>query len=121
MKTLVTLALAMSLVGCASIDVLKLSEYPQIQSPHDVQLISSRASVTRKFREIAMISVDDQGWERADSHVVGKMLEQARQIGADALILTDRETNSSGGAVVGNVWMSGNNKVMRGLAIVYEN
>lgn len=108
------------LVGCGpKVEVTPLGPLPDGPNAGEMDVYTSKASVNRPYTEIALITVDDKGWEKSEATLTQLLIDEARKMGADGLILLDQERRSDSGAVVYNVWMEGQRRVVRGSAITY--
>jgi hypothetical protein len=113
--------LALIFSGCAmNTEVVRLSDASETRAATtDVKLYSARESVPVKFRELAVITVDDNGWDRSDNELVEEAKAEARQMGADAIVLTGSDSVPTGGIVTNGVYTAGTKKILRALAIEF--
>src|SRR4051812_29259903 len=56
-----------------------------------VDVFSSPTSVPYPFREIGLITIDDDGWGRSEAELLDKAIEQAKIMGADGLIILNQD------------------------------
>ena len=122
MTALIYLMVMHFLTGCTSLtDVTKLSDYPSAPATKDPAIFTGKSEVKQSYREIAMISVDDNGWGKSDSQLIKDLQRKAREIGADAIVLTDRGGQSQGGVIMpGGAFVTSSTKVLHATAIVFE-
>ena len=108
-------------VGCApKVQITKFSEFPSSPKTGDIDVYTSKDAIKKPYKEIALITVDDEGWDRSESELLQKLISKAKEIGADGIIILSQDKQSEGGVLVGNVFIESNRRIVRGSAIVYE-
>lgn len=107
----------------------KVEVVPYIQQFPDptenVDVYQSVQAVDREYKEIALITVDDGGWEKSEADLLTRALARARKIGADAVIVMGQEQRVDGAYVTpdqgyGQVAVASNRRIVRVTAIVYQ-
>lgn len=115
------LVLSASLAACApKATVIPTGRYVERAPNSNVELYLSPGAVKRSYSEIALVSVDDQGWETDDAELFELLKRKAGEIGADAVILLNQSAQSDGGAFVNGMFIQGTKTILRGAAIVFE-
>ncbi len=99
--------------------MVRLDETPYAPKKK-VDLYANAQSVGRPYKEIAIISADDDGNELADSTLVAAMRKKAEALGADGLILGQQSQHTDGAAMIGPIMAMETVKTMKGAAIVYK-
>lgn len=100
MKNLL-LVLSLTFMGCApKVGLVKLDEYPA-SGGGVVKLFANPTSIKRSYREIAIISIDDQGWESSDEEMIAAAKEEAAKIHADAIVMGNETVKSEGAVPIG--------------------
>lgn len=108
--------------GCTPAPKVKITPFvPNFLSPkkNDIDVYTSEISIKKPYKEIALITIDDQGWEIDETELVKKLINEAKQIGADGIIILGQDVHTSGAVIVGRVIVSGKRRIVRGTAIVY--
>jgi len=85
----------------------------------ELGIYSNASAVPYKFKEIATIYVDDameMGY--SENALLQYAKDEARKIGADAIIIHGSQTTSSGGVFISNVFITSNKKSLRISAII---
>lgn len=96
-------------VGCAVVRVTKFGPLPSSPKVGDIDVYTSHESIKKPYKEIALITVDDQGWDKSESGLLEKLISKAKEIGADGVIILSQDKHSG---LLG--------RIVRGTAIVYE-
>ena len=113
-------ALLVFLVSCSPrVDVAPFGTLPS-QPTINVDVYTNTTAVTQPYREIALITVADEGWDRGEGELINTILEEARKIGADGVILLSQETVDQGGTFVAGTYIQSQEKVFRATAIAYN-
>ncbi len=91
-----------------------------------IQVFTSAQAVGEPYREVALISIERASILMSDSDLLDLMMERAREVGAQGVILLGQETRSAGGAFIPNgfggaSFIPSSEKVMRGSGIVFLN
>lgn len=101
---------------------------PTIYPPKaEIDVYSSVENVKRPYKEIALITVDDEGLGLSEDKMMSKLINKAKEIGADGVIILSPEKEEETfigyynyeGVSVPYFYFYGK-KVIRGIAIVYE-
>ena len=114
----------MLLSACAPVvEVTPLGALPTVTSSEPIQVFTNTDAVSRPYREVALITVDDEGWGRSEGELLELLLERAREIGAEGIVVLNQEVRSGGGVFVptGNTltYVDSSERVVRGSAIVF--
>jgi hypothetical protein len=89
---LVTLVI---LSACATrISVTHLDEFRWRPANKLPRIYTSKEAVRFPYVELALITVDDQGWEFKESDLIEDIQKKAAEIGAEGVILTEKNANS---------------------------
>jgi hypothetical protein len=113
------------LAACApTVEVTPLGALPTTRSSDaTAQVFTNSDAITRPYREVALITVGDDGWGYSEGELLTLLLERANEIGAEGVIVLGQETRSTGGAFIptGNTltYYEGNERIVRGSAFVY--
>lgn len=107
------------LTGCAAtLNVARFEATTRTPTEGNIEVFSSPISIKRPYKEIALITAEEV-WSNTEADLTLRMIEKAREIGADAIILLGAEQRTSGGAFIGNVYASANYNATRCTAIVF--
>lgn len=112
--------IALTQVGCAVVRVTKFGPLPNLPKVGNIDVYTSHASIKKPYKEIALITVDDQGWGRSESELLEKLISKAKEMGADGIIILSQDKQSDGGVFSGDVFVEITRRIVRGTAIVYE-
>ena len=112
-------AFAFVMIACAPIVKYTPFDSEIRTNSESVDIFMSRESVGREFKEIGLIIVDDEGWDRSETELIEKMRQRAMLVGADALILERSEQKSQGFIPIGGTTFHIVNRIVRGVAIIY--
>lgn len=82
----------------------------------DIRVFSSPSSISFKYREIGLMTVDDRGWGKSENKLLEKALDEARRLGGDGILMLDQD-NKVDGYMYG---MAFNRKVLRIAVIIKE-
>jgi hypothetical protein len=61
-----------------------------------IDIYTTAESVPYIYKEIGLITVDDQGWEKSESELLNLAIEKAKQIGAEGLLLLQQDKQIDG-------------------------
>lgn len=115
---------AFLLTGCApSVSVARLNTAPEGHKvpSESVEVYTDRANVPRPYVEIALISLDDLGWDNiSDADLIKAIVEKAKGVGADGVIILGRTTASGGGTFVGTTYVADTKRMYQAVAFVYK-
>lgn len=118
--------LLLLLSACApTVEVTPLGALPTTRSVGTTaEVFTSSEAVTRPYREVALITVSDNGWGYSEGELLTLLLERANEIGAEGVIVLGQETRSTGGTFIpsGNTltYYEGNERIVRGSAFIYS-
>lgn len=121
----VAVFLCLTLLGaCApTVEVTPLGALPATSSSEPVQVFANSGAISRPYREVAIITVNDDGWGRSEGELLQLLLERAREIGAEGVVVLNQEVRSGGGILVptGNTltYVDSSERVVRSSAIVF--
>lgn len=116
---------ALLFVGaCApTVEVTPLGALPTMRSPEPVQVFMNSDTISRPYREVALITVNDDGWGRSEGELLELLLARAHKIGAEGIIVLNQEVRSAGGVLVPTgyslTYVDSSERVVRGSAIVF--
>lgn len=82
----------------------------------DIRIFSTPSSISFKFKEIGLLTVDDRGWGKNENKLMESAIIEARKYGADGILLLEQD-NKVDGYYYG---MAFNRKVLRMSIIVKE-
>jgi len=87
MKTVAALILCASFLwSCTTVKVAHFNGEERL-STFDIDIYANPASVKREYKEIALITADDNDWGKSEAGLIEKVKEKAMEIGADAIVL----------------------------------
>jgi len=117
-----SLFICLILIGCApSVKSVRFDNEIRAARP-TVEVFTAFESVSWPYKEIAMIVADDEGNGYSEVSLIEGVIAEARRLGADAVVITGRETGNAGyiGAPVGGLLFVGGiqQRVVRGTAII---
>ena len=114
-------ALLIFLASCSPrVDVAPFGTLPSEPTTGDIDVYTNTSSIAKPYREIALITVDDEGWDRGEGELINTILEEARKIGADGVIILSQETVDKGGTFVAGTYIQSQGKVFKATAIAYN-
>jgi hypothetical protein len=112
--------LGLCLAGCAP--TVNSTRFDSVYRPATVGTVEVHTrpeNVKREYREIGLISVNDNEmgeWHLSnESKIIGILIQKGREMGADAIILSIPETRDRNYGLG-----TGHSIVMRGTAIIYK-
>lgn len=114
--------LAMStliVVSCAP--VIRVNTFDsQSRSPNfgKIEVYSNPQAVPFLYKEIGLITVDDEGWERSESELLDQAIEKAKQMGSEGIIILSQDKQLDGYVPIGNIPVAINRRIVRVSAIV---
>lgn len=120
-----SVVLLVLLTACApTVEVTPLGVMPTTRSLETtVEVFTNPATISRPYREVALITVNDDGWDRSENELLDLLIQRAYEIGAEGVILLGQETRSSGGVFVPAgrtlAYYEGSERIVRGSAIVF--
>lgn len=82
----------------------------------DIRIFSTPASISFKFKEIGLLTVDDRGWGKNENKLMESANKEVKKYGADGILLLDQD-NKVDGYYYG---MAFNRKILRMSVIVKE-
>ncbi len=112
--TISTLLLTMFLFGCAAPREV-LFDQTKRQPTISVDIFQDGNKPTKQYKEIGVVAFEDFGGE--ETSVLKLMIERAKHIGADALIIKPREDTGYNFNPFGR---SGNKYMFKAIAVVYQ-
>ncbi len=86
----------------------------------EVRIFSNPQAVTYKYKEIGLITVDDGGSEKTEGELIDIAIDEAKELGADAIILLSQNNQTDGYVPMGNIPVAFNRKVVRASAIIMD-
>jgi len=101
------------------VKVTSLAPFSPRQKKDKIDVYYSASNIKKQFKEIALITVDDEGWDRDESELTTILIDKAKEIGADGVILLEKDKRFEGVVPVGGVIVAINRTVVRGTAIIY--
>ena len=107
-------------VGCAVVRVTKFGPLPSSPKVDNIDVYTSHVSIRKPYKEIALITVDDEGWGTSESKLLEKLISKAKEIGADGIIILSQDKQSEGGIFIDGIFLEETRRIVRGTAIVYE-
>ncbi len=120
----IVLCLTMAmLTGCVSKSVTKLQGFQQRPPTEEVDVFLSPSAVGRSYIEGALLTADDGGLGYREDQLVQKLVDQAKKIGADGIIIMGSQTGllssgvASGGTFTPMVFQQ---SVVKAVAIYYQ-
>jgi hypothetical protein len=122
MLKLVTTCCLVSCIACASVKVARFDAIER-RPTTTVDVYSNFENIDRGYKEIALITADDEGWGTSETDLLEHLKKKAMSIGADAIVLQAGEVNpssalvpySTGGAAIMHI----NRRISKVIAIVY--
>ncbi|MEK8023739.1 MAG: hypothetical protein AAB229_08025 [Candidatus Hydrogenedentota bacterium] len=126
MKKILMIGSLMLLASCTpGVTVSRVGNYapPRNAPPTNVDVYHSKAEVTRPYKEIAVLTADDAGWDYHYDVMEDMIVKRAKQLGAQGVIFgRQQEEGAEGGYTIRGaivVPKVGQN-LMQGTAIVYQ-
>lgn len=121
MKTLLTILLTTFISLNSIAQKIRYTSYDKVKRESksdsaDVRVFSSQSSISFKYKEIGLLTVDDRGWGKSENKLLEKALNEARKYGGDAILVLDQD-NKIDGYMYG---MAFNRKVLRIAVLIKE-
>ena len=94
-----------SMIGCSTADVMRFDHARRSPTaPASVQLLKEEPD--RPYTTIAIVNVDDHGWDRSREALESKLVQVAAAEGGDAVISGGRARDAHGAVFVplGGTW-----------------
>lgn len=107
------------LMGCGAIVNVAPFDETERQPTQSVDIFSDRSSVDRPYKEIGLITADDNGWDKSEADLIAILRNKAMEIGADAIILSPGEQSKQGSMLIGDLLVDSNKRIVKAVAIVY--
>lgn len=114
MKPISTLFLTAFLFGCAAPREV-LYDQTRRQPTTSVDIFQDGSKPSKTYKEIGEVAFEDFGGE--ETNVLKRIIERAKQIGADALIMRPRQDTGYSFNLFGR---SGNKYMYKATAVVYQ-
>lgn len=115
---LISLVSLLFMINCVSVSVIPLGDSKFYQNNKNILVFSSRASVNRPFKEIAILRANtSDGDFVSDDQMIESIIGKAQEIGADAVIYEEQSERGGGGAFIGKVYFQDEHKSFRVTAI----
>jgi len=106
------------LLGCAPVTrVNTFDNTPRSPTTERIRVFTSATAIPYDYKEIGLITVDDEGWEWSESELLNIAMEKCRAMGADGMIILSQDKQLDGYVVVGNVPVAINRRIIRASAI----
>jgi hypothetical protein len=83
-----------------------------------IGVFSNPQAVPYLYKEIGLITVDDEGWGRSESELLNNAIFKAQQIGAHGIIILSQDKQLDGYVPIGNVPVAVNRRIVRVTAII---
>lgn len=105
--------------ACAPIIRVNLYDN-KIRTPKtdNIEVYSFAQAIPFNYKEIGLITVDDQGWEKSETELLNKAIRKAQELGADGILILSQDKQTDGYVPVGNMAVAVNRRVIRTSAIV---
>jgi hypothetical protein len=110
----IALLTAAFLVGCATPQAVQFDDTKR-QPTSSVEVFREGNKPTKTYKEIGEVSHEDYGGE--DANAMKHLINKAKQIGANAIILLPRQDTGYAFVPFGR---SGNKYIWKAVAVVYE-
>ncbi len=82
------------------VEVVYFNNYQPLQKSSSVLVYTSSDLVERPFREIGLITLDDEGWGRSDAKLIERAKSEAMKCGADGIVLGQSQKVDKGSVMV---------------------
>ncbi len=119
MRGIIVVCISLILMACgAVVDVVTLDETARAKTTK-IDVFTSYASIDHEYKEIAVLSANDQGWGRKESELIEKLKEKAMKLGANGIVLVGLKESHAGSVPIGDSWFNINERIVRVVAIIY--
>jgi len=101
--------------------VVRVNTFEGFQRPPtqgNIDVFTSTSNIPYLYKEIGLITVDDEGWGRSESELLEIVVQRARQLGANGVIILGQDKQLDGYVPVGNIPVAVNRRIVRATAIV---
>jgi len=120
-KSIIFLTLIL-LLGCApTIRITKFGQFPSEPKIGEIDVYTSTASIAKPYKEIALITVDDEGHGRSEAELLEILISKAKEIGADGLIILGQDKQHEWSTFIAGTFYASYKRIVRGSAIIYIN
>lgn len=110
------------LLGCApSVQITKFGPLPDVPKIGEIDVYTSTVSIQKPYKEIALITVDDEGHGRSETELLEILISKAKEIGADGLIILGQDKQHEWSTFIAGTFYSSYKRIVRGSAIIYVN
>lgn len=114
----ITLCLAISCAPVTRINTF--DNTPRPPTAGRINVFTNASAVPYTYKEIGLITVDDEGWGRSESELLDIAIEKAKSMGAHALIILSQDKQIDGYVPVGDIPVAINRRIIRVTAIVKD-
>ena len=106
--------------GCTpAVKVTSFAPIPPSKKKDKIDVYTSAANIKKQYKEVALITVDDQGWGMDESELTRVLIDKAKMIGADGVIILGKDEQFEGAFPVSGILFAISSKVVKGTAIIY--
>lgn len=113
---IIILSIIFSCASTASVSLL--DQKPHSYKKGNIQIFTSPQAVPYIYKEIAIITANDDGWGASDNEMMSCLINSARNIGADGLILLSQIEKPDGSITYGMYTEISETKMFRASAII---
>ncbi len=107
--------------GCGpSIEITKFTSIKLHPKSGDIDIFTTKENVKKPYKEIALVTADPASSGDSETELLEKVIVKAKEIGADGLIVLPTEEKGEGGILIGNVYASSKRKIVKAVAIIYQ-
>jgi len=119
MKRLLFFIVVFTVLGCTKVDTVMFNGVERAPKTDNVDVYSNADNITKPYKEIGIITLDDEGWGQSDAKLVKRAIKEAKKVGADGIILNRSEKVDAGGYFIGTVWIESKHNVINITLIEY--
>ena len=94
MKRVALILFGVFLFSCTTVSVLPVNNAKFGNPTNNVTIYSNRDAIERKYEEIAIIFSESDAGMVGTNKIIDKLLQKAKSIGADGIILEEKSTTS---------------------------
>jgi hypothetical protein len=111
--------LVFSQLGCATVRITEFSSEVRTPKTGNIDVFFTTASIKLPYKEVALITVDDEGWGLDETKLLELLIKKTKEVGADGVIVLAQDKKTGGYLPIGAGILAITETTVRGSAIVY--
>ncbi len=110
-----------SLFSFSCAPIIRVNSFDNENRPpkeNEISVFSNAQAVPYNYKEIGLITVDDQGWGRSESELLNSAIKKAMEMGADGILILSQDKQLDGYIPIGGMPVAVNRRIVRASAII---